>query len=162
MIQRKMIAASISSSLLALLLGVIIPNPYREGFVVGQNYFISTTAIVNLFLMYFFPAVLLYGIATSIFSDLAGQFLSRVSENRLRAVLVSLILHVLFGLVLLPYSLAASILFFTIDKLLRKKNTIYPWRQAVVSLFIPIALWVISWVIVGIKDYMDMIYIIRL
>ncbi|SFC66678.1 hypothetical protein SAMN05443252_105162 [Bacillus sp. OV322] len=38
-------------------------------------------------------------------------------------LIISGILHILFGLVLIPYSLIAAITFFIIDKILEKKKT---------------------------------------
>ncbi|SFC66704.1 hypothetical protein SAMN05443252_105163 [Bacillus sp. OV322] len=67
MFSRKIVSASVSSTLFALVLSFIMPTFYRES--CSQNYFISTAAIPNIFLLYLFPAVLIYGVIISIISD---------------------------------------------------------------------------------------------
>ena len=59
-------------------------------------------------------------------------------------MLASGVLHIVFGLVLLPYSLGASVLFFVTDKLLHKRNIALHSLQAIKSLLIPLTIGIIS------------------
>jgi succinate dehydrogenase/fumarate reductase cytochrome b subunit len=71
--------------------------------------------------------------------------------NEKTEVIISGILHIIFGLIFLFYSLGASILFFITDKLLQKKSRNFKWVQAVKSLFIPVTLWLIFMGIVWVE-----------
>ncbi|MGL4523667.1 MAG: hypothetical protein ACRCWQ_14055, partial [Bacilli bacterium] len=72
--------------------------------------------------MYSFPAILVYGVLTSIISDRVSQFVLKKLKNEKYEIVISAILHAVFGLILLVYSLGASLLFFITDRVLQKKN----------------------------------------
>src|SRR5699024_4343588 len=93
------------------------------------------------YLMYSFPVILIYGTATSTISDYLSRLILKDTNKKIR-MYISLILHVLFGLVLLWYSLIASLLFFITDYILSRK-AIYKWMLALKSLIIPILVWII-------------------
>jgi hypothetical protein len=155
MLSRKIISASISGSLFAILLGFIMPNPFGEQVVAEQNYFYSASTIINVYILYSFPVILLYGVAASIVSDKVAVYMSKKSGNKKIEILVSGVLHILFGLVLLPYSLGASILFFVTDKLLQKRNIAFHSLQAIKSFLIPLTIWIISLGIVWIEHFIN-------
>ncbi len=69
--------------------------------------------------------------------------------------IVSGVLHVVFGLILLWYSLAAAILFCLTDRLLRRSNKPYTWTQAVHSLAIPLAVWLLCMGIVWLEHVLN-------
>ncbi len=75
-------SASISGALFAILLGFFIPNPFGEQVVAEQNYFYSASTIINVYLMYSFPVILLYGVIASIVSDKVAMYLTKKSENK--------------------------------------------------------------------------------
>ncbi|MBO0992225.1 hypothetical protein [Bacillus sp. SD088] len=141
MLARKIITATISGTLFALLLGFISPNPFGDS---GQNYFYTTITVVNVYLLYSFPVILFYGVLTSIASDKIAEFLVKKSGNNKKEMLLSGILHIIFGLVLLPFSLGAAILFFVTDRLLQKRKKSFHWLQTLKSFAIPAFVWIAS------------------
>ncbi|GIN70774.1 hypothetical protein J14TS2_12490 [Bacillus sp. J14TS2] len=139
MLARKIITATISGTLFALLLGFIFPNPFGD---TGQNYFYTAITVVNVYLMYSFPVILFYGVLTSIASDKIAEFLTKKDGNIKKEILISGVFHVVFGLVLLPFSLGAALLFFVIDRLLQKRKNTFHWLQALKCLAIPVFVWI--------------------
>ncbi|MCM3587813.1 hypothetical protein M3182_18975 [Mesobacillus maritimus] len=142
-LSRKIISASISGSLFAILLGLIVPNPFGEAITSISDYLFAVVLTTPLYLMYSFPAILIYGVLTSIISDKVSQMISTKIGNEKSEIIISAILHGVFGLILLLYSLGASMLFFITDRLLQKKNNNYKWFLAIKSLAIPLAVWLI-------------------
>jgi len=155
MLPRKIISASISGALFAILLGFAMPYPFGEQVAVEQNYFYSASSIINVYLMYSFPVILLYGVLTSIISDKVAEFMSKKSGNKNIEIFVSGVLHIVFGLVLLPYSLGASVLFFVTDRLLQKQSNNFYWLQTIKSFVIPITIWIISLSIVWMEHFIN-------
>ena len=154
MLPRKIISASISGTLFAILLGFVMPHPFGEQEIVAeQNYFYSASTIISFYLIFSFPVILSYGVITSFISDKIAVDLSKKNKNKNIEVIVSGVLHIVFGLVLLPYSIGASVLFFVTDKLLQKRNITFHSLQALQSLLIPLTIWFISLVIVWIEHY---------
>lgn len=96
-----------------------------------------------LYLMYSFPVILIYGVVTSILSDKIGELLSKKGKYPKVEWIVSGIFHIMFGFILLYISLLAAILFFIVDRILKKYNKRFHWKQAVKSLAIPVGLWII-------------------
>lgn len=148
---RKIISASISGSIFAILLGLIIPNPFGGEISSLPDYLITVVSIISIYLIYSFPIILVYGVLTSIFSDQVSQFLSTKMNKEKYEIIISGILHVIFGLVLLLYSLIASLLFFTTDRILQKKQKEYQPLHAILSLLIPLVVWLVSIGIVYLK-----------
>lgn len=62
-------------------------------------------------------AILVYGVLASIISDKVSEFISKKVE-RGKVELIAGVLDIVFGLILLWYSLVASILFFITDRIL--------------------------------------------
>jgi hypothetical protein len=142
-VSRKIISASVSGSLFAILLGLIVPNPFGETISSLSNYFFAVVLTTPVYLMYSFPAILIYGVVTSILSDKVSQLISTKLENEKSEIIISGILHAVFGLILLLYSLGASMLFFITDRVLQKKNKDYKLLQAIKSFAIPLAVWLV-------------------
>ncbi|KKK38249.1 hypothetical protein WQ57_10230 [Mesobacillus campisalis] len=147
---KKNYFASISGSIYAILLGLILPNPFGGAIASIPNYLFAVVSVTPIYLMYSFPAILIYGVLASIISDKIGQFISAKIENDKSEIWISGITHIVFGLILLFYSLGASILFFITDRVLQKNNKKYELLQAIKSLGIPLAVWLI---------YMGIVYI---
>ncbi|WP_164214321.1 hypothetical protein [Virgibacillus sp. YIM 98842] len=147
---RKIISASVSGALFAIFLGLIVPNPFGENISSITDYLFAFIIATPVYLMYSFPAILIYGVLTSIISDKTNNLISRKTNNGKFEVIISGILHILFGLVLLPYSLGAAILFFITDRLLQKSNDKINWLQSVKSLAIPCIVWL---------SFMGMVYL---
>ncbi|WP_153125640.1 hypothetical protein [Peribacillus tepidiphilus] len=154
-LSRKIISASISGSLFAILLGIIQANPFGETITSIPNYLFSVVSITPLYLMYSFPVILIYGVLTSIVSDKVSKFVSTKIKNDKYEIMISGILHVVFGLVLLFYSLGASILFFMTDRVLQNNHKDYKLLQAIRSLAIPLAVWLIFMGIVYIEHLIN-------
>jgi len=115
-------------------------NPFEEQVDAEQNYFYSASTIVNIYLMYSLPVILIYGVLTSVIADKVAEVMLKKSGNKNIEIIVSGILHICFGLVLLQYSLGASILFFVTDRFLQKQRKNYQWLQAIKSLGIPLTI----------------------
>lgn len=144
MLSRKIIAASISGTLFVVLLSLVNPNPFEQKEVTEQNYFYSVLTIISGYLVFSFPVILLYGVITSIFSDKIANFISKKLRKVNTEIIISGILHIIFGLVILPYSLGASILFCVTDRLLKKQQANFHWSQAIKSFLIPIVVSIVS------------------
>jgi len=154
-ISRKIISASVSGSIYAILLGLIMPNPFGETITSIPNYLFLVVLATPVYLMYSFPAILIYGVLTSIISDKISGFISGKIKNVKSEIIISGFLHVAFGLILLLYSLGASILFFITDRVLLKQHKSYKLLQAIKSLAIPLAVWLIFMGIVYIEHILN-------
>ncbi|WP_121614248.1 hypothetical protein [Mesobacillus foraminis] len=134
---RKIITASLSGTLFAIIFGFLI-FPFSEEYIGSpEGYLLSAISITSMYMMFSFPIILFYGVVTSLLSDRVGKFLSTNANNQMELV-TSAILHIAFGLILLWGSLVASILFFITDRLLGRLNKKFHWKEALISLTIPI------------------------
>ncbi|RLL48485.1 hypothetical protein D8M04_04295 [Oceanobacillus piezotolerans] len=140
-LMRKIISASVSGTLFAILLGLTVPNPWGDISSI-TDYFFAFSIATPAYLMYSFPVILIYGVPTSIISDKIGEFLSGKTNNGKVEVIISGILHILFGLILHFYSLGVAILFFITDRLLQRNKKEYYWLHSIRSLAIPCTVWV--------------------
>ncbi|MBD8070684.1 hypothetical protein [Bacillus sp. PS06] len=138
-----MISASVSGSIFAILLGLIVPNPFGQTISSIPNYLFAVARSTPVYLMYSFPAILIYGVLTSILSDRVSYYISTKMKSEKYEMIFSGILHTVFGLILLLYSLGASLLFFITDRVLQKKNKDYTPLQAFKSFGIPLTVWLI-------------------
>lgn len=153
MLPRKIISASISGTFFAIILGLTLPNFFGdENMGSIQSYLYSAISIIPIYMMYSLPTILIYGILTSVISDKIGEFISIKMENKRTELIISGALHILFGLILLWFSLGASILFFITDRTLRSHNKKYEWLGAIKSLAIPVLTWLICMGIVWGND----------
>lgn len=133
MVTRKIIAASWTVPLYALLLSIVEFSQQT----LMETSFLETISgfllLCTIYMVYSFPIILTYGVVTSWFSDWVAK---RISSERIQSI-TSIVLHILFGLVLSWLSLLAAILFFLIDHRLMNRMTLTK-RAAIKSLFIPI------------------------
>ncbi|MBN8203606.1 hypothetical protein [Bacillus sp. NTK034] len=141
MFARKVIAASISGSMFAIVLGLIVTDPFVGEAGSAGEYFQGAMISIPFYLIYSFPVILVYGTLTSAVSDLLAFFISN-RTNRVMEIYISLILHLLFGSILLGLSLAAAVLFFITDYILQRKQ-FGGWRNALKSLGLPVLVWIV-------------------
>jgi phosphatidylglycerophosphate synthase len=139
--------------LFAILLGLFIPDSFGENINSISDYLFRFVISTPFYLMYSFPVILIYGVLTSIISDKIGLMISSKIENEKSEIFLSGILHVVFGLILFPLSLGASMLFFITDRFLQKKYKEYKLVQALKSLALPLAVWLFFMGIVYLIDY---------
>lgn len=92
--------------------------------------------------MYVLPAMLVYGVLTSILSDAAAHWLAARTTSKAEFIF-SLLFHLLFGLILLWVSLTASLLFFLTDRLLMIRQKEYTGSHAYGSLTVSLILWLL-------------------
>lgn len=150
---RKIISASVSGTIFAIILGLILPNPFGDISVNSiKDYFVSSVTIIPIYLMYSFPAILIYGVITSIISDKIGEMVSVKTQDINQELTVSLVMHIVFGLILFWFSLGASILFFITDRVIKRRNKRYKWLVALKSLAIPLITWLTLMGIVWAND----------
>ncbi|GGE56041.1 hypothetical protein [Priestia taiwanensis] len=135
MLPRKIIAASISGPLFAIILAMI--EPYGENaFRSVSNYISAVADATVIYMWYSFPVILVYGVSTSLLSDKIGEVYVRRRKGK--EEVISFIMHIIFGLVLFVFSLGASILFFITDRLLKRREKEYGWAISMISLVLPI------------------------
>jgi len=136
---RKLIAAAITGSLYAIVLALLAPFFYEINVHSPWQYveMIFVTALG--YMLYSLPVILLYGSLASIVSDLLASFLSKNSSVILEYFL-SLLFHLMFGLLLLWISLPAALIYFMVDRYLRKRKSLYKWSETYKSLIIQIGL----------------------
>ena len=89
-------------------------------------------------MMYVFPLIYTYGVLASVISDTTGRILAKKSGDPRVEIMVSGSLHIVFGLVLLLFSLIGAIVFFLTDRILLKLNQHYTWVVTLISLVIPL------------------------
>ncbi|WP_077619554.1 hypothetical protein [Bacillus sinesaloumensis] len=148
---RKLLTASITGALFAVLLGIVVPSPFGDDIHSIKDYFWSFTTSVPLYLIYSFPVIFIYGTLTSILSDfLAGQ----IAKNKRKRIepYLSVLFHLLFGLVLQWVSLMAAMLFFLVGRMLLKRER-FKWSHVLKGLAIPILIWVLFMGIIWITDF---------
>lgn len=149
---RKLLTASLTGSLFAVLLGFFVQGPFGDDINSIKEYLWSITRAVPFYLMYSFPVIFVYGTITSIISDFLSGLIAKNWLRRTEPYL-SFVFHILFGSILQWVSLSAAILYFTIDSILRKKKSRYKWRQAFMSLAIPLLVWIFFMGIIWIMDF---------
>lgn len=148
MFYQKVIAASISGSIFAILFGLFVPDPTSSPANSIWQYISSVLISIPVYLMYSFPFILIYGGITSLLSEIISR---RMTKNQKAEFVVSGALHLAFGsvffLIFNPYagtlSLAAAFLFFVTDRHLQNKRASYRLTQALMSLEIPIGVWIL-------------------
>ncbi len=150
-ISRKIISASISGTTFALLLGLIMPDPFDVGISSFGNYMQEFLISVPAYMMYSFPVILIYGTVASTVSDYLASFIANRTNKRL-AIYLSFVFHLLFGLVLSWYSLLATVLFFITDSLLIR-NKVYTWKSSLKSLIIPFSVFILLMLIIHIMNF---------
>ncbi|WP_214891483.1 hypothetical protein [Exiguobacterium sp. s142] len=147
--ERKIVTASMTALIYAFLLAAFVVLSLESdsgGLWDNVNGLLLLTAV---YLAYSFPAIVTYGVLTSIFSD----WLARRVPKRFETI-VSFGLHIGFGLVLLWLSLGAAVLFWTIDRWLKHKGRRFESRQALSSLVVPAG---VLLAVVGIVYFVGMV-----
>jgi len=151
---RKIVTASIAGTFFALILGFVFPNPFGENIDTFKDYFFSSVSAAVIYMLYSFPVIMVYGVIASFISDKIGIVFNKKFGGNKTEVVVSGVMHALFGLVLLWYSLTAAFLYFIIDRMLVKRKNTYRWSEGLKSLFFPIVTWVLLMAIVWGRDFM--------
>lgn len=152
-ISRKIAAASISGTFFALILGFIFPNPFGDQDVATfKGYFFLATSSALLYMLYSFPVILIYGVITSIVSDKIAELITNKAGRKQAEVVVSGMLHLVFGFILLWFSLGASILYFVTDRILKARKNSYEWLDGLKSFTFPIVTWLLLMAIVWGKE----------
>ncbi|GBG09255.1 hypothetical protein PAT3040_03896 [Paenibacillus agaridevorans] len=141
MFMRKLISAAIATSLFSILYAWFGPDPFgdKARFYSLSDRLHEAIGYTMIYMMYAAPAIYIYGVITSVISELISR--AATSHQWLRLV-ISAILHIAFGLILLYISLLAAVLFFMADTLLvlfRKKS--YTIKYTLASLLLPLTIW---------------------
>ncbi|MEK4149526.1 MULTISPECIES: hypothetical protein [Robertmurraya] len=151
---RKIITASIAGSLFAILFGLVTPSPFGDEINSIKAYLWAFVMVTPIYLMYSFPVIFIYGTITSIISDLLANLITRGKLKRMENY-ISVLFHLLFGVILLWISLSASIVYFVVDRFLMKKRDSYRWINALQSLVFPLFVWLIFMGIIWLVDFLE-------
>lgn len=149
--RRKIIAASLAGAVFAVLLGLLTPDPFGEFPATPGGFLNAFTLTVPIYLMYSFPVIFLVGVPASLLADFLAARLSRGFRKPWAEPVISGVLHAAFGLVALGYGVAAALLGFIADRLLRKKPK-PGWPAALKSLAVPALVWLFFMFIVYMKE----------
>ncbi|MCM3757956.1 hypothetical protein M3197_10810 [Sporosarcina aquimarina] len=143
MLTRKILSASISGVLFFILIGFFMPNPFGEPITSVSNYFESVFVSISGYLLYGIPVVLLYGIICSIISENISVFVCKKVKFDHAEFVLSGLLHASFGLVFSAYGLVASLLFFSVDRVIANRKMHVTGKQIVTALVLPIGVYVL-------------------
>ncbi|MEH7386410.1 hypothetical protein V7147_13535 [Bacillus sp. JJ1521] len=149
---RKLLSASITGGLFAVIFGLFVPNPFGSEVNSINEYLWSFTTSVPIYLMYSFPVIFVYGTITSIISDFISESITKNWMKRSEPYL-SIVFHLLFGSILKWVSLSIALLYFVTDRLLRKKKNRYTWSQAFMGFAIPIIIWILFMGLIWMMDF---------
>ena len=150
-LRRKIIAASLAGAAFAVLLGLLAPAPFGE-FPENPGGFLHVfTLYVPVYLMYSFPVILLFGVPASLLADFLADHISRWLRKPSAGPVISGVLHAAFGLVALGYGVAAALLGFAADRLLRKRPA-PGWPVVLKSFAVPALVWLFFMFIVYLRD----------
>ncbi|MEQ2526739.1 hypothetical protein WMO40_08505 [Bacillaceae bacterium CLA-AA-H227] len=152
LLSRKIISASIAGTFFAILCGLVFPSFAGEDADTIREYLWGVVSMIPVYLLYSFPVILVYGSATSIISDFLAGLISRGKLKKLE-IYVSALFHLLFGSVLFWFSLLASIIYFVVDQFFVKKKVNHKWSLALLSLAVPLLLWIICMGIIWVVDF---------
>ncbi|WP_050180607.1 hypothetical protein [Domibacillus robiginosus] len=148
--ERKLIAGALAGTLFFLLVVLIQPLPVDTPASSWPNYLQRFANALPVYMMYITPTAIIYFVITSLISDRAARYLTRRKNGRLEW-LYSLIFHLIFGLVLLWYTLPAALFFFLIDRLLHKWRERYAYKHVLIAMMIPFFTWFIFMMIAFLK-----------
>lgn len=141
MIARKVITAALTSMIFSLALGLLIPNAFGQSITSVSNYIESAALSVAAYVVFTFIITLTYGIICSVLSDKISKLIT-IKSNTMESIL-SLLLHIFFGLLFSLYGLAAALLFFSIDRILQSRTTVFTRKNAFTWLVLPVALYIL-------------------
>ncbi|MCH1625309.1 hypothetical protein [Fredinandcohnia quinoae] len=123
-LKRKIVTAILSCFLFAIIFS--IPNVF------------DLNLFLNLFYMSFI-LVITYGVITSSISDWISN---KIFTSTYAREITSFVFHCFFGLVFLLFSLAAAILFFVVDRLLKKVKI--RWWVVLIGLLVVALVFIIN------------------
>ncbi|RED52622.1 hypothetical protein DFP95_13320 [Cohnella lupini] len=140
---RKIISAAIATFFFSIIFAWVEPELFGDSSMlsIGSRSH-EAFRIISVYMMYAAPAIYLYGIATSLISEVIAR---AVTQRQWLQLTVSTILHCGFGLILLHISLIAAILFLLSDTIISTK-----WKQIInvnitlASPLLPLFLWLLS------------------
>jgi hypothetical protein len=150
-LRRKITAASLTGAAFAVLLGIVVPDPFGEFPASPGGYLSAFTLSVPVYLLYSFPVILLFGVPASLLADVLSARLSRRLGKPTAEPLISGVLHAVSGMVALGYGVAAALIGFTADRLLRRRPS-PRWSDALKSLVVPALVWLLFMFIVYLKE----------
>lgn len=143
MLTRKFLAASLSGVLFFILLGFFFPYPFGEPITSFSKYFQSVLLSISSYLLYGMPILIFYGITSSIISEKTAVFINKkITFNRAELIL-SALLHASFGLVFSGYGLVASLLLFTVDRMIYNRKITVSRKRLFQALVLPIAVYLL-------------------
>lgn len=148
--ERKLIAGALAGTLFFLLVVLIQPLPIDSPATSWTNYLQQFANALPVYMMYITPAMIIYFAVTSLISDRAARYAARRKNGRFEIV-YSLIFHLIFGLILLWFSLIAMLFFFLIDQLLKKWRDRYSYKHVIITMMIPFLLWFVFMMIAFLK-----------
>ena len=148
-LRRKIIAASLAGAAFPVLLGMVVPDPF--GGTAPGSFWNGFTLSVPVYLMYSFPVILLFGVPASLLADFLADHISRWLRKPSAGPVISGVLHAAFGLVALGYGVAAALLGFAADRLLRKRPA-PGWPVVLKSFAVPALVWLFFMFIVYLRD----------
>ncbi|MBD3919673.1 hypothetical protein H8B09_12990 [Paenibacillus sp. PR3] len=140
---RKIISAAIATFLFTLTYAWLEPNPFSSESIhsIGARSH-EAFRIINVYMIYAAPAIYLYGVATSLISELIA---STVTQRLWLRLTVSTIFHCGFGLILLHISLIAAFFFLIADTIISLKwKKTFSMNLTLASTLLPISLWLLS------------------
>lgn len=142
LLKRKIAAGALAGTLFSFIIAFYQPNPFGTVPSSFDLFFKEWASSLPVYMMYALPAMLLYGVMTSMISDLCAHWIA--SHTRAKAELIlSLCFHLLFGSILLWIGLAASLVFFLTDRLLSRVQKPLTYSLAFGSLVVPAAIWLL-------------------
>lgn len=140
---RKILSAAIATFFFSIIYAWLNPDLFG----VGSKYSIGEHSreafrMINVYMLYAAPAIYIYGISTSLISELIARAVTKRQWLRLA---ISTIFHCAFGLILLYISLLASLLFLLSDTMLAlKMKKPLDLKLVIVSPLLPLCLWFMS------------------
>jgi hypothetical protein len=146
---RKIISASIASFLFSIIYAWLEPDLFHVKNIQSIGAHIhEALSITNVYLMYAAPAIYIYGTATSLLSEWIAR---AVTHRQWLRLIITTLLHGIFGLILMYISLLAAVIFLisdTLIALIRKK----PLTKEITltSLILPLALWIATLIYINI------------
>lgn len=149
--RRKIIAASLAGTAFAILFGLLAPDPFGEFPATLGGFLNAFTLTVPVYLEYSFPVILLFGVPASLLADVFAARLSQRFRKPGLEPMISGVLHAALGLVAFGYGVAAALLGFFADRMLRSKPA-PGWPGTLKSLAVPVFVWLIFMFIVYLKE----------
>ncbi|MDQ0914592.1 hypothetical protein [Paenibacillus sp. V4I5] len=140
---RKIISAAIATFFFSIIYAWLKPDLFgaKSIYSIGDHSH-EAFGMINIYMMYAAPAIYIYGISTSLISELIARVVTHRQWLRLA---VSTIFHCGFGLILLYISLLASLLFLLCDTMLAiNMKKPLNLKITIASPLLPLCLWFMS------------------